>query len=129
MLTLTASSYSQSLLNDSTVVISVVQMDTIAVRLIRYEGLKKENKLLKQDVADYKLINEKQATQIVNFQTLINNKDYTIQNLNQAITEMEIVIGESEHLIKYTKKQVRKRWVIVSVAALIGGFTTAILVL
>jgi hypothetical protein len=42
---------------------------------------------------------------------------------------MEIVIGESEHLIKYTKKQVRKRWVIVSVAALIGGFTTAILVL
>ena len=129
MLTLTASSYSQSLLNDSTVVISVVQMDTIAVRLIRYEGLKKENKLLKQDIADYKLINEKQATQIVNFQTLINNKDYTIQNLNQAITEMEIVIGESEHLIKYTKKQVRKRWVIVSVAALIGGFTTAILVL
>ena len=129
MLTLTASSYSQSLLNDSTVVISVQQMDTISVRLIRYNGLIKENKLLKQDIADYKLINEKQATQIVNFQTLINNKDYTIQNLNQAITEMEIVIGESEHLIKYTKKQVRKRWVIVSVAALIGGFTTAILVL
>ena len=129
MLTLTASSYSQSYLNDSTVVISVQQMDTISVRLIRYNGLIKENKLLKQDIADYKLINEKQATQIVNFQTLINNKDYTIQNLNQAITEMEIVIGESEHLIKYTKKQVRKRWVIVSVAALIGGFTTAVLVL
>jgi actin-related protein len=129
LLTLTASSYSQSLLNDSTVVISVVQMDTIAVRLIRYNGLIKENKLLKKDIADYKLINEKQATQIVNFQTLINNKDYTIQNLNQAITEMEIVIGESEHLIKHTRKQVRKRWVIISVAALIGGFTTAILVL
>ena len=129
MLTLTASSYSQSYLNDSTVVISVQQMDTISVRLIRYNGLIKENKLLKQDIADYKLINEKQATQIVDFQTLLNNKDYTIQNLNQAITEMEIVIGESEHLIKYTKKQVRKRWVIVSVAALIGGFTTAILVL
>jgi actin-related protein len=129
LLTLTASSYSQSLLNDSTVVISVVQMDTIAVRLIRYNGLIKENKLLKKDIADYKLINEKQATQIVNFQTLINNKDYTIQNLNQAIAEMEIVIGESEHLIKHTRKQVRKRWVIISVAALIGGFTTAILVL
>jgi actin-related protein len=129
LLTLTASSYSQSYLNDSTVVISVQQMDTISVRLIRYNGLIKENKLLKQDIADYKLINEKQATQIVNFQTLIKNKDYTIQNLNQAITEMEIVIGESEHLIKYTKKQVRKRWVIVSVAALIGGFTTAVLVL
>ena len=129
MLTLTASSYSQSYLNDSTVVISVQQMDTISVRLIRYNGLIKENKLLKQDIADYKLINEKQATQIVNFQTLIKNKDYTIQNLNQAIAEMEIVIGESEHLIKYTRKQVRKRWVIISVAALIGGFTTAVLVL
>ena len=129
MLTLTASSYSQSYLNDSTVVISVQQMDTIAVRLIRYEGLKKENKLLKQDIADYKLINEKQATQIVNFQTLIKNKDYTIQNLNQAISEMEIVIGESEHLIKYTRKQVRKRWIIISVGMLVTGFTTAILVL
>ena len=125
----TACGYSQTLLNDSTVAISVVQMDTIAVRLIRYNGLIKENKLLKKDIADYKLINEKQATQIVNFQTLINNKDYTIQNLNQAIAEMEIVIGESEHLIKHTRKQVRKRWVIISVAALIGGFTTAILVL
>jgi actin-related protein len=128
LLIVTASSYSQSYLNDSTVVISVQQMDTIAVRLIRYNGLIKENKLLKQDIADYKLINEKQATQIVDFQTLLNNKDYTIQNLNQAITEMEIVIGESEHLIKYTRKQVRKRWVIISVAALIGGFTTAVLV-
>jgi actin-related protein len=128
-LIVTACGYSQTLLNDSTVAISVVQMDTIAVRLIRYNGLIKENKLLKKDIADYKLINEKQATQIVNFQTLINNKDYTIQNLNQAIAEMEIVIGESEHLIKHTRKQVRKRWVIISVAALIGGFTTAILVL
>ena len=129
MLTLTASSYSQSYLNDSTVVISVQQMDTIAVRLIRYNGLIKENKLLTLNIEDLKLVNDKQAIQIVDFQTLLKNKDYTIQNLNQAITEMEIVIGESEHLIKYTKKQVRKRWVIVSVAALIGGFTTAILVL
>ena len=129
MLTLTASSYSQTLLNDSTVVISVQQMDTISVRLIRYNGLIKENKLLKQDIADYKLINDKQATQIVDFQTLLNNKDYTIQNLNQAILEMDMVIGESEHLIKYTKKQVRKRWVIISVGMLVTGFTTAILVL
>jgi actin-related protein len=129
LLTLTASSYSQSLLNDSTVVISVQQMDTISVRLIRYNGLIKENKLLKQDIADYKLINEKQATQIVNFQTLLENKDYTITNLNQAILEMDMVIGESEHLIKYTKKQVRKRWVIISVGMLVTGFTTAILVL
>jgi hypothetical protein len=127
-LIVTASSYSQSYLNDSTVVISVQQMDTISVRLIRYEGLIKENKLLTLNIEDLKLVNDKQAKQIVDFQTLIKNKDYTIQNLNQAITEMEIVIGESEHLIKYTKKQVRKRWVIVSVAALIGGFTTAVLV-
>ena len=104
-------------------------MDTISVRLIRYNGLIKENKLLKQDIADYKLINDKQATQIVDFQTLLNNKDYTIQNLNQAILEMDMVIGESEHLIKYTKKQVRKRWVIISVGMLVTGFTTAILVL
>ena len=104
-------------------------MDTISVRLIRYNGLIKENKLLKQDIADYKLINEKQATQIVDFQTLLNNKDYTIQNLNQAIAEMEIVIGESEHLIKYTRKQVRNRWIIISVGMLVTGFTTAILVL
>jgi hypothetical protein len=128
LLILTASSYSQSLLNDSTVVISVQQMDTISVRLIRYEGLVKENKLLTLNIKDLKLVNDKQAKQIVDFQTIIKNKDYTITNLNQAITEMEIVIGESEHLIKYTKKQVRKRWVIVSVAALIGGFTTAVLV-
>jgi hypothetical protein len=129
LLIVTASSYSQSYLNDSTVVISVRQMDTIAVRLIRYNGLIKENKLLTLNIEDLKLVNDKQAVQIVDFQTLLNNKDYTIQNLNQAILEMDMVIGESEHLIKYTKKQARKRWVIISVAALIGGFTTAILVL
>ena len=125
----TASSYSQSYLNDSTVVISVQQMDTISVRLIRYEGLVKENKLLTLNIEDLKLVNDKQAKQIVDFQTIIKNKDYTITNLNQAITEMEIVIGESEHLIKYTRKQVRNRWIIISVGMLVTGFTTAILVL
>ena len=124
----TVSSYSQSYLNDSTVIISVAQMDTISVRLIRYEGLVKENKLLSMNIEDLRLINEKQAKQLDNQKYLIKNKDYTIENLNQAITEMDMVIGESEHLIKYTRKQVRKRWVIISVAALIGGFTTAVLV-
>lgn len=123
------SGYSQSYLNDSTVIISIEQMDTISIRLIRYEGLVKENKLLTLNIEDLKLINDKQAKQLDSQKYLIKNKDYTIDNLNQAIREMEIVIGESEHLIKYTKRQVRKRWIIVSVAALIGGFTTAILVL
>jgi hypothetical protein len=104
-------------------------MDTISVRLIRYEGLVNENKLLSMNIEDLRLINEKQAKQLDNQKYLIKNKDYTIENLNQAITEMDMVIGESEHLIKYTRKQVRKRWVIISVAAFIGGFTTAVLVL
>lgn len=104
-------------------------MDTIAVRLIRYEGLLKENSLLRMDIADLKLINETQAKQIVDYSKLVINKDYEIENLKQAISEFEIVVGETEHLVKYTRKQVRKRWIIISVGALITGFTAAVIIM
>ena len=125
----TVSAYSQTLLNDSTVAISTVQMDTIVYRLIRYEGLKKENHLLNLQVADLKLVVSTKDS-IISFQSdVIYNNNLQLVNYQDAIGELSILVGESEQVTKYAKKQVRKRWIIVSVACLIGGFTAAVVVL
>lgn len=125
---LTVSGYSQTLLNDSTVAISTVQMDTIAYRLIRYEGLKKENHLLNLQVEDLKLVVSTKDS-IISFQSdVIYNNNLQLGNYQDAIGELSILVGESEQITKYAKKQVRKRWVIISVACLIGGFTAAVVV-
>lgn len=124
----TVSGYSQTLLNDSTVAISNVQMDTIVYRLIRYDGLKKENHLLNLQVADLKLVVSTKDS-IISFQSdVIYNNNLQLGNYQDAIGELSILVGESEQITKYAKKQVRKRWVIISVACLIGGFTAAVVV-
>ena len=108
---------SQDLPSDS-ITISVVQMDTISVRLLQLETCRQFASLMQMNVNDLKLAKLKQDTLIVSLKTQNSEKDKIIVAKDLVIQEYEVILSAEQSSCKIEKRAIRKRLL------LIGGSTT-----
>ena len=107
--------------NGRTVVISIAEMDSITLKLLRLGTLEQLVPLLQTQVADIKLIKAKQDTLIFSLKEKVSNLETIIRNQELMITEYEAISEANEANCKAQKKQIRKRLLLIGGGGTISG--------
>jgi hypothetical protein len=109
------------------VLISIAEMDSISIKLIRLGTLEMYSSLLERQVSDLKLAKVKTDTLILSLKATITNQQLIINNFEDVVMEYETIIESEQSICKIEKKQIRKRWMLIGGSGTIGGLVVGLI--
>jgi len=118
---MSAALHSQNLSAEDSISISVAEMDTITVKLLRLQTLEQYTSLLELNVKDLKLARETSKALIIDLNTKVNNQDIIIRDYQLKEVEYKSVIENEQKICTIEKRQIRKRWMLIGGSGTIGG--------
>ena len=112
---------SQNLSEGDSINISIAEMDTIHVKLLRLQTLEQYTSLLELNVKDLKLARETSKAIIFDLTTKVANQDVIIRNYQLKEIEYKSVVENEQKICTIEKRQIRKRWMLIGGSGTIGG--------
>jgi len=115
-------------LSDGKVLITVAEMDTITLKLLRLNTLEQLVPLLQMNVANIKLVKAKQDTIIFDLKMQVGNLESIVLDYEQMVREYETIMGAEIASCKVEKKRIRKRLLLLGGSGTIGGIVLGLVI-